>query len=74
MNAAQLKQLLDTSKSELLADGWIHEFTVMSGKTTDFKYGLFFVKNGIKFYLNKDTCAVGWTGPEMARACKSLFN
>jgi len=38
------------------------------------KYGALYTKDGVRFYLNKDTVMPTMTGPDMAKACVPLFN
>jgi len=70
----ELKARLIKAANELKAAGWIQQFSVMHAEQ-GLNYGTLFVnKDGVKFYLNKDTCMQNCTGPEMAKACKPLFN
>lgn len=58
---------------ELKAEGWSHIFSVMAAGA-GLAYGMCFTKDGVKFYLNKDTCMPNFTGPQMAQACAPIFN
>lgn len=67
-----MKAALIKAKEELKADGWNHICSIMGG--AGLRYGSVFTKDGMKFYLNKDTLMPSLTGPEMASACAPLFN
>lgn len=73
MDNTALKQAFAKAKSELIADGWEHVCTVMASDVA-LSYGSLWVKDSIRFYLNKDTLMPGFTGPQMALCCKPLFN
>jgi hypothetical protein len=66
------KNLIATVKAELIVAGWEHTCTVMTGEGLN--YGLCFIKDGNKFYLNQDTYMIGFDGPAMAECCLPLFN
>lgn len=67
------KLTLSKAHAELIADGWDKVLTVMhSGGGLD--YGTLYTKGGIRYYLNNATLIAGMTGPEMAMACKPIFN
>lgn len=53
MNMQALKAKLQQAKLQLSANGWTHTHTVMNGGEGN--YGSCYIKNGAKFYLNKDT-------------------
>jgi len=42
-------------KAKLVAAGWEHIATVMSGDKGDKQYGLLFTRNGERFYYNIET-------------------
>lgn len=70
----KLKAAFSKASAELLADGWEHVCTVMASDNA-LQYGALWTKNGVRFYLNKDTLpSASMTGPDMADCCKSLFN
>ena len=62
-----------TAKSELIAAGWLHVCTVMCDSDT-LRYGSHFIKDGVVYFLNKDTYIPGLTGDAMADACRPIFN
>lgn len=67
-----LKDKLQKAHNELLADGWQEVCTSMASGS-GLSYGVLFIKDGKRFYLNKDTLC-GSYGPDMAKACFPLFN
>lgn len=66
-------QALHAIHAELIADGWNKVLTVMH-TGGGLAYGTLYTKDGIRYYLNKDTLIADMTGPEMAMACKPIFN
>jgi len=73
MSDAKLRANLNKAESELTAAGWNHIATLMTGGN-GLKYGALYTKDGVRFYLNKDTVMPTMTGPDMAKACVPLFN
>lgn len=71
MNA--LRTNLKKAANELEAAGWEKCLSVMHSGG-GLAYGSLFIKDGVRFYLNKDTLMAGFTGPQMADCCKPLFN
>jgi len=69
MNSKQMVKAI----AQLTQAGWRKSHSVMASDNR-LAYGVCFVKDGVKFYLNKDTYIDTMTGEEMAIACKPLFN
>lgn len=44
----------ETTKKELKANGWTEEFSI-SKEGNSLRYGTLFLKDGVEFWLNKDT-------------------
>ena len=63
----------EAAKAELIKAGWTHVSTVMSDSDS-VRYGSHFIKDGIVYFLNKDTYIPGMTGDAMAMACAPIFN
>ena len=67
------KLTLSKAHAELIADGWTMVLTVMHSGS-GLAYGTLYTKGGIRYYLNQDTLIASMSGPEMAAACKPIFN
>ena len=62
--------------AQLKIAGWSFVGSVMTSELSGntLAYGLKFIKDGKKFYFNKDTYIDTMTAPENAEACLPLFN
>lgn len=72
-NLQALKAALMQAENELEADGWVNILSVMHDGG-GLEYGVLYKKDGVKFYLNKDTICAGMPAPMLAKAFESLFN
>jgi len=50
-----LRRALTAAKLQLINAGWTYAFSVMHDGGSSGEYGACYIKNGAKFYLNKDT-------------------
>lgn len=73
MKTNELKTALTKASAELQADGWINICTVLTSDV-GLAYGSLYTKDGVRFYLNKDTIMPNTSGPDMAMCCKPIFN